>query len=47
MIPLNYLIQADLAAEYSKFLHEEFFDVMRQRGHKIEFYGDEIMMEQV
>lgn len=37
----------DLSAELEQFILEEFVNVMRLRGHKIEFYGDEIMVEQV
>lgn len=37
----------NLNAELEQFILEEFVNVMRLRGHKIEFYGDEIMTEKV
>lgn len=42
---MNYMIQAQKAAEYQQFIMQEFVEVMRQRGHKITFFGDEILLE--
>lgn len=35
------------AAEYAQFLIEEFVDVMRARGHEIQFINDEILVRTV
>ncbi len=41
------IVQAQRAEEYHRFLMEEFVDVMRKRGHKIQFLNDEILIEDV
>jgi len=47
MTALCYIVQSQMAGEYYEFVLEEFADVMRQRGHEIQQFGDEIIMEQV
>lgn len=51
MIPehnaVNFLVQCKLAEEYTRFLQEEFVEVMRQRGHRIIVQGDEIRVEEI
>lgn len=45
--PIQFLTQARLAGEYTQFITEEFVEVMIQRGHRVEFFGDEILVESV
>lgn len=44
---MTFFEMALMAEEYTQFVREEFVDVMRQRGHQIEIFGDEIMTGQV